>query len=82
MIACAQALHLLCQGLRGDVVPLACPDQRGRGLRPGEEIPLIEFGIGAYGSVLCICKFLLILIADRVIIRPACWIPANEDWTI
>jgi hypothetical protein len=41
IIAGAQALHLLCQGIRGDVVPLAGADQRRRGLGLLEEIPLV-----------------------------------------
>jgi hypothetical protein len=42
MMACTQALHLLCQGLRGDIVLLAGANQLGRGLGPLEEILLIS----------------------------------------
>jgi hypothetical protein len=41
MITGAQALHLLCQDLRGDGAPLAGANQRSRVLGPLEEILLI-----------------------------------------
>src|SRR5262249_23125781 len=48
----AQALYLLRQSLRGEVVPLAGPDQCRRGLRPGEEVLRVALGIGAHAFLL------------------------------
>src|SRR5439155_282524 len=45
-------LHLLGYTLRVHRMPLARPDQRRCGLRPGEEVLRVEFSIGAHTFLL------------------------------